>query len=86
MAELVKKWNDGKDLTVTYTGSGDGQAIFTSEVNAGIDKEISVAFVDASRNITVERAVKQIGLREEYITSDGDVYMTADGNIYGCLK
>jgi hypothetical protein len=30
--------------------------------------------------------VRQIGLREEYITTDGEVYKTADNEIYGCLK
>lgn len=88
MAELVKQWNDGKDLTVTYTGSGDGQAVFTSETNEGIDKEIDVTIRTTKGNNPQSKVVKvkQEGLREEYITSDGDVYMTADNEIYGCLK
>lgn len=88
MAELIKQWNDGKNLTVTYTGSGDGEAVFTSEVNEGIDKEISVTIKTTKGNNPKEESVmvKQSGMREEYVTSDGDTYMTSDGEIYGCLK
>lgn len=88
MAELIKQWNDGRNLTATYTGSGDGEATFTSEVNEGIDKEINVIVRTTEGNNVDEKSVvvKQAGLREEYITADGEVYMTADNEIYGCLK
>lgn len=88
MAELVKQWNDGENLTVAYTGSGNGEATFTSEVNEGIDKEINVIVRTTKGNNVDEKnvVVKQAGLREEYITADGEVYMTADNEIYGCLK
>lgn len=88
MAELVKQWDDGKNLTATYTGSGDGEATFTSEVNEGLDKEINITIKTTSGNNVDEKSVvvRQVGLREEYITSDGEVYKTADNEIYGCLK
>ena len=88
MAELIKQWNDGENLTVTYTGSGNGEATFTSEVNEGIDKEINVIVRTTEGNNVDEKSVvvKQAGLREEYITADDEVYMTADNEIYGCLK
>ena len=31
MAELVKPWEDGGNLSVTYEGSGDGSAVFSSD-------------------------------------------------------
>lgn len=88
MAELIKQWNDGENLTVTYTGSGNGQAVFTSEINESLDKEIGVIIKTTQGNNIDEKnvLVKQVGLREEYITTDDEIYETADGEIYGCLK
>ena len=88
MAELVKQWDDGFTITATFKGCGDGEATFTSEVNEGIDKEINVIVRTTEGNNVDEKSVvvKQAGLREEYITADGEVYMTADNEIYGCLK
>ena len=44
MAELIKQWEDGSRLTATYEGSGDGSAVFTSETNEGIDREMAVTY------------------------------------------
>ena len=63
MAELVKQWNDGGSLTATYEGSGDGSAVFSSTTNEGIDREMSVYFKGGG--LSIERSVKQEGLREE---------------------
>lgn len=59
MAELVKTWNDGGSLSVTYEGDGDGSAIFSSDVNTGEERTMDVSFVDASRNVIVVRMVRQ---------------------------
>ena len=59
MAELIKQWNDGGNLSVTYDGSGDGEAVFTSEENTGAERTMEVSFVDASRNLIVVRTVRQ---------------------------
>ena len=85
MAELVKPWNDGGSLTATYEGSGDGSAVFSSDVAEGLDREMSVAFVDASRQVNVARTVKQIGKREPFVASDGD-FVLADGGTFNVLK
>ena len=85
MAELVKPWNNGGSLSATYNGSGDGEATFTSDVNEGIDREMSVIFADITRNVMAERKVTQIGLREEFVTSDSFVFMATDG-VFGVLK
>lgn len=85
MAELIKPWNDGGSLTATYDGSGDGSAVFSSDVAEGLDREMNVSFVDASRSVVVERTVRQTGLREEFMASDGE-FILADGGTFNVLK
>ena len=85
MAELNRQWNDGGSLSVTYDGDRDGSAVFSSETNEGIDREMSVAFVDASRQVNVARTVKQTGMREPFVASDGD-FVLADGGTFNVLK
>lgn len=86
MAELVKQWEDGSRLTATYEGSGDGDAVFASDANEGIDREMSVSFVGASGSIVVERTVSQVGLRQRFITADGKVFCVLGGGRFGVLK
>ena len=83
MAELVKPWNDGGSLSATYEGSGDGSAIFSSDVNEGIDREMSVFFKGG--NISEERIVKQEGMREVFSCTDGD-FILADGGTFNVIK
>jgi hypothetical protein len=85
MAELVKPWNDGGSLSVAYEGSGDGSAVFSSDVNEGIDREMIVVFRDGGRTVAVERKVLQVGMREMFVPSDGD-FILADGGTYNVLK
>ena len=83
MATLVKSWADGTNLSVTYEGSGDGSAVFTSEVNEGIEREMSVQFQGGG--VSIERIVKQEGRRTRIITTDGYFFNGADG-VFGALK
>ena len=80
MAELVKPWNDGGSLTVTYEGSGDGSAVFSSDQNEGIDREMTVTFKGAGQEI--ERVVKQEGLREIF----NEDFILSDGGTFNVLK
>ena len=82
MAELIKPWNDGGSLSATYNGSGDGEAIFTSDVNEGIDREMSVIFADTARSVMAERKVMQIGRREIF----NDDFILSDGGTFNVLK
>ena len=84
MATLVKQWDDGGSLSVTYEGSGDGSAVFTSDQNEGIDREMTVTFKGAGQEI--ERTVKQEGLREPFVTADGYRFCGRDGEVFGVLK
>lgn len=85
MATTVKQWQDGGSLTVTYEGSGDGSAVFTSDPNEGIDREMDVTFIDTSRKVSVTRTVKQEGLREPFAVDEGD-FLLADGGTFNVLK
>ena len=85
MAQLVKQWSTGVgNLSVTYEGSGDGEAIFASDPNEGIDREMSVRFVGGG--ISEERVVTQEGLRQPFGLSGGGVFRIAGGGRYGVLK
>lgn len=59
MAEVIKAWNDGGTLSVTYDGDGDGTAVFSSSENTGEERTMEVSFVDASRSVIVVRTVRQ---------------------------
>ena len=85
MATTTKQWEDGTSLTATYEGSGDGSAVFTSDINEGIDREMDVTFVDESRAVQVTRTVKQIGMREVFTGYD-EIFITADGGTFNSLK
>ena len=82
--EFKKTWNNGGSLTATYEGSGDGTAVFSSDANEGIDREMSVTF--RTQDLAVVRSVKQEGLRQPYRLRDGGVYRVSNGGRYGVLK
>ena len=85
MAELVKPWNDGGNLSVSYDGDRDGSAVFSSDVAEGLDREMIVVFRDGGRTVAVERKVLQVGMREMFVANDGD-FILADGGTYNVLK
>lgn len=85
MAELKKPWSDGGSLAATYEGSGDGSAVFTSDANESLDREMEVSFVDAGRQIVVTRKVTQVGLREVFNCSDGP-FQLSNGGTFNVLK
>ncbi|MBR4856014.1 MAG: hypothetical protein IKU94_05250 [Bacteroidaceae bacterium] len=80
MAELVKSWENGGILSVTYDGDGDGTAVFASDANEGIDREMTVTFKGAGQEI--ERTVRQEGLREIF----NEEFVLADGGTFNVLK
>lgn len=85
MAELVKNWDDSGSLSVSYDGDGDGSAVFTSDTAEGLDREMTVTFKDKTSAVVVERTVRQTGLREVFMASDGD-FILADGGTFNVLK
>ena len=85
MATLIKQWTTGNgNLSVTYEGDGDGEAIFASDINEGIDREMSVRFVGGGESI--ERVVTQEGLRQPFGLSEGGIFRIKNGGRFGVLK
>ena len=85
MAELVRQWNDGGYLTVVYDGDRDGSAVFSSDTNEGVDRQMDVTFKDISGAVTHTRAVVQEGRREPFNGSDGE-FALSDGGTYNVIK
>lgn len=83
--ELKKPWNDGGSLTATYEGSGDGSAVFSSDIAEGLDREMIVVFRDSGKTVAVERTVKQVGMREVFTGYD-ERFFTADGGTFNSIK
>lgn len=83
MKSVIKPWNDGGSLSVSYEGYGDGSAIFSSDVAEGLDREMEVRFVGGGASLT--RKVKQSGRREMFVPSDGD-FIVSEGGTYNVLK
>lgn len=86
MAELVRPWNDGGNLSATYNGSGDGKAIFSSDVNEGLDRTVSIWFCTEDESIIIPRRVVQLGEREEFITRDSLTFNTKNEEKFGVIK
>lgn len=59
-------------------------SISITAINEELDTSIELDAVCGDK--TSSLVLKHEGMREEYITEDGEVYETADGEIYGVLK
>lgn len=76
MSKIIKNWDDGGELSVIYTGDGEGTAVFSSDVNEGVDKMMTVTFKTSS--LSVDVIVRQVGRREKFNAIDGD-FALSDG-------
>ena len=86
--ETKIKWNKGDGyITATYDGSGNGSASISSDINEGIDREqnISVSTTLGDNPKSESVSVKQHGMREMFLSSDGD-FILADGGTFNVLK
>lgn len=84
--ELRKPWNDGGSLSVTYDGYGDGSAVFSSDSYEGIDREQKIIFKSTNNSISIDRNVRQEGLRQPIGLSGGGIFRLANGGRFGVLK
>ena len=82
MADLVKSWDNGGSLSVTYNGEGDGEAVFSSSENTGAERTMEVSFVDASRNVIVVRTVHQAAGQASQETYTRLTYIECNGQQY----
>ena len=73
-------------MLVEYEGGNDDEVEFSADsVNEGLDREISVSFIDKSRSLVVERTVRQEGMREVFTGYD-ERFITADGGTFNSIK
>lgn len=76
------KWNEGEgSFTATYDGSGNGSVVVSSDVNEGIDREqrITVETTEGNNPKSESVSIKQYGMREIFLPSDGDFILADDG-------
>ena len=85
MSQTVRQWNDGGNLTVVYDGDRDGSAVFSSDTNEGVDREMNVLFKDVSGKVSHSRKVLQEGRREPFFGSDGEITLS-DGGTFNVIK
>ena len=72
-------WQDG-NLSVSYSGNGNGLATFSSDANEGVDRETIATF--KADNLSVQRVVSQIGMREIF----NEDFILADSGTFNVLK
>lgn len=82
MATISKNWSNGGTVDVTYTGDGNGSAIFSSTPNTGGERTMTVRFVDGGRSIVVERLIKQAGQAVSQDTYTRVTYIECNGQQY----
>lgn len=67
--------NAGTDIPISISVTSD---------NEGLDRIVNVSAICGDKEAIL--SLTHLGKREEYITSDGNVYYTSDNEIYGVLK
>lgn len=82
MATLSKNWSNGGTLDITYTGDGNGSAIFSSTPNTGGERTMPVRFEDAARRVVMERIAKQAGQAVSQDTYTRLTYIECNGQQY----
>ena len=85
MLQTVRQWDDGGNLTVVYDGDRDGSAVFSSDTNEGVDRQMDVTFKDISGAVAHTRTVVQEGRREPFYGSDVE-FALSDGGTYNVIK
>lgn len=84
--ETSKLFPDGGVLDINFTGFKNGEITYSSDVNEGLDREVTTTIktvVDYS--VSVERVVKQLGKREPLVCTDGLVF-DSNGKTINVLK
>lgn len=86
--ETKIKWSESNDyITATYNGSGNETVLVSSDINEGIDRQmtINVKTTQGTNQKTKSIVVSQLGLREVFSPSDGS-FILADGGTYNVKK
>ena len=86
--ETIIKWNEGDgNIIATYTGSGNAPIEIASDVaNEGLDREQTIQVTTTDKSTSVNVVVRQLGMRQLFVTSGNKVFLTADGKRLAVLK
>ena len=84
MAKLIKPWNDGGNLTVTYDDNGGDSATFESDPYEGIDRKTIVTFKGGEAEEEV--IVIQEGIRQPIGLFGGGIFRVVNGGRFGVIK
>lgn len=83
--QTTKQWPDGSGaVTLSYEGQGDGALSVTADTNDGLDRAVTLVVTDGTIQVPV--SATQQGKREEFETSDGEVFTTNDGGSFAVIK
>ena len=88
MATKTIAWTTGDgNITLTYNGQGNDTVSVSSNINEGIDREqtINLSTTKGNNPKSVDIVVKQEGMREVFVASDGS-FLLANGGTLNTLK
>lgn len=87
MATVNIPWNVGEgSIVASFSGEGDGAISLTSSVeNVSLDREQIITITATRGDAQEQLTVRQPGLREVFMASDGD-FILADGGTFNVLK
>lgn len=87
MKQTQIAWNDGEGyILAKYQGEGSGPLLLSSEPNEGLDRSQELIVTALEGNDTAKIKVNQIGKREEFQTSDDEIFTTTDNQTFGVIK
>lgn len=82
MESVIKPWESGGNLSITYDGDGDGSAVFSSSENTGAERTMDVSFADASRSVIIVRTVRQAAGQTSQETYTRLTHIECNGSQY----
>lgn len=84
--EFIKNWKEGEgSLKIIYKGEHDDSITISSDINEGIDRSIEIQFKGKEEQVVLTKTVKQEGMREIFVASDGN-FLVSDGGTFNVLK
>lgn len=84
--EASVSFTDGSGAALlSFEGTGSGTATVSADTNEGIDREASILFRTTPGTLSLQRTIRQEGLRETFDVAEGSLLL-ADGGTFNILK
>lgn len=76
MGSIVKKWSDGEDVTINFTGNSNGTITLDFKENfTPYERTLELVIKTTNNSIVINKIIKQKGITnynfEFYVTGDG---------------